>query len=280
MPSLPASTHVGRVGLNIAEPGSAADFYESVVGLHRLDGDNEQRLGVGEIPLIELAEAPNTPPRPTSAAGLFHLAIRVPDRASLADALGRFRQANALAGASDHHVSEALYGIDPENNGIEVYRDRPRDDWTHSPDGRVTMVTDPLALDDLAAIGTGAKRVPPGTDVGHVHLEVTDMAQARDFYVETLGFDVMASFPGALFVGAGGYHHHVGLNTWNRRNEPTSGRGLDFVEFVLPTAGDVDTVVTRLDAAGTSIDERDDHVRLTDPDGIELRLVAGRPAQS
>lgn len=274
MAALPDETHVGRVALDVENNDRVASVYEDAVGLHVLTrGDDRTVLGDGDVPLLELTTTPEQNPRPQDAAGLFHVAYRVPDRAALADALDRIRESGRMTGASDHLVSEALYLDDPENNGIEVYCDRPREAWDRPSEGTIRMDTLPLDLEDLATEGTGARTVPPGTDVGHVHLEVTDIDRSREFYVETLGFDVNWRMRDALFVSAGGYHHHVGMNTWNRRSAPASGRGLDWFELVFPDEATRAAAVDRLEAADRSVESLDGSVAVEDPDGIEVRLA-------
>ncbi|PSP75650.1 glyoxalase [Halobacteriales archaeon QS_1_68_20] len=285
METLPDETHVGGVVLSVADLDRVTSFYADVVGLavqHRT-GDRAV-LGAGSDELLELRAAPEAPARPPDAAGLYHLAVRFPTRAALAAALGRVREDWQLTGASDHGVSEALYLDDAEDNGVELYRDRPRERWERRPDGEVHFETRRLDLEDLAAAADssadvpsagdgGSAGAPPGTDVGHVHLEVTDLNRARAFYVDALGFDVTARVRGALFVSAGDYHHHLGLNTWQGRSSPASGRGLDRVEIALPDEGAVSAAAERLRSAGYSAERTADGVTAADPDGIEIRLV-------
>ncbi|WP_277543430.1 VOC family protein [Haloarcula laminariae] len=273
--ALPAETGVGRVALTVGDLDETVEFYESVVGLaaHETDGERAV-LGDGETPLLELIEDRSAPERARSAAGLFHTAFRVPSRAALGDALERLDDRWELSGASDHLVSEALYCRDPEGNGVEIYRDRPRSTWGETPDGGVQMATEPLDADAVRRAATGTDAVPAGTDVGHVHLEVTGLDAARAFYADALGLSVRASDGGALFLAAGGYHHHVGVNVWNGRSEPASGRGLDWVELRVPTESAVDAARDRLDRAGYAVEGTADGIRVPDPDGIDIRLAS------
>ena len=280
--ALPAETTVGRAALVVNDLDSASEFYRDVVGLavQRREGERTT-LGAGGDPLLELTEDPDAPERPARSAGLFHTAFRVPSRAALADALGRIEREWELTGASDHHVSEALYLDDPEGNGVEIYRDRPRGEWPTDGAGRVEMDTLPLDLDSLAAQGRGEPSAPPGTDVGHVHLEVSDVSAARRFYVDALGMNVRQEWgPSALFVAAGDYHHHVGLNAWNRRSDPISGCGLDWFELVLPDGASLAAARERFAAAGvettpTETGGADGPFEVRDPDGIPVRLRVG-----
>ncbi|MDZ7700973.1 MAG: VOC family protein [Halobacteriales archaeon] len=279
---LPAESHVGRVALRVGSIDRVRPFYEDVVGLPaEHDGD---RLVVGptpDEPLVILEEAPDAPERPREAAGLFHLAVRAPDRAALGDAVDRLRDAGeSLTGASDHLVSEALYLRDPEGNGVELYRDRPRAEWPEPEDGLVGMETLALDLEDLAAAGDGdhADRLPAGTDMGHVHLEVSDLGRAEAFYADALGLGIRDRYgASATFLAAGEYHHHVGINAWNGRSAPAGDhRGLAWWELAVPDAGALEAAVERLEAAGHDVEARSDGVALRDPDGMALRLVGRR----
>lgn len=277
--SLPATTRVGRVSLRVGDLDRMVEFYRDVVGLAvRHHGTETATLGAGDEPLLELSSAPDAPARGRDETGLFHAAFRVPTRHALADALKRVRDRWQLDGASDHLVSEALYFDDPEGNGVELYRDRPEDDWPFTDDGGVEMKTLPLDLDDLRATGSSGVdgTVPDETTVGHVHLEVSSLAAAERFYVDGLGLGVRTRYgEDAVFVAAGTYHHHVGLNTWNGRTAPPSGRGLAWFELVVPTAAVLDDATSRLDRAGADVIERDTGVMVSDPDGIDVRVRSG-----
>ncbi|HEY9458127.1 MAG TPA: VOC family protein, partial [Gaiella sp.] len=244
MGELPADTRLGAIRLRAGDIGLLRDFYERVIGLRAIASeDGVTALGAGDASLVELVSDPDAPPRPPRTTGLFHLALLVPARADLTRALRRvFENGWHLSGASDHLVSEALYLSDPEGNGIELYRDRPREEWPREGD-EIAMATLPLDLEDLLAepgAGDDAPAMPAGTVLGHVHLQVKDLDSAAAFWVDALGLDVTASlYPGALFVSAGGYHHHVGLNTWagvGAPRPPAGARGLDRFELVLPDA--------------------------------------------
>ncbi len=281
---LPASAGVGRVALRVGSLDRVAPFYRDVVGFDvDRDADGERaRLTAGGETLIILEADADAPERGDDEAGLFHLAVRVPDRAALSEALSRVRRGDAaLTGASDHLVSEALYLRDPAGNGVEVYYDRPREEWPWTDDGGVAMETLPLDLDDLSAASDadGSAGLPAGTDVGHVHLEVTDLPRAESFYVDALGTNLRARYgDDAAFVAAGDYHHHVGLNTWNGRRAPAGeSRGLAWFEVSLPDAETLDAVRRRLEERGYDVagDASSDGpaVAVADPDGIRVRLV-------
>lgn len=272
---LPESAHIGRVTLRVGDLDRIVEWYETVVGLavHRL-GEDRAVLGTGTEPLLTVVAAPSVPPRGGNETGLFHVAFRVPSRTALADALGRVRQQWQLDGTSDHLVSEALYLTDPEGNGVEVYCDRPRDAWPNADsDGAVGMETRPLDVESLPDRSHSETAVPTGTTVGHVHLESSALAAARAFYVDDLGLRVRDRFgESALFVAAGDYHHHVGLNTWNERTEPHTGRGLGGFELVVPDHA-LDAVRTRLDASGRTHTTTGDGIEVSDPDGIDIKVI-------
>jgi catechol 2,3-dioxygenase len=281
---IPPETHIGKVRLRVADIDDLTTFYERVIGLSAVERDGDvARLGPeGGEPLIELVSAPDAPAAPSFSTGLFHLAILVPDRAELARSLRRAAGAGwRLTGASDHLVSEALYLRDPEGNGVEVYRDRPRDQWNRD-NGELRMATLPLdlqsILDELGSGDEDANGMPATTTMGHVHLQVANIPAAEDFYNGALGLDVMVrSYPGALFLAAGGYHHHVGLNTWQSEGAPPppeGALGLDRYELVLPGAGEVDAAAERLGESGDPV-RADEGVLATDPSGNRVLLRAG-----
>ncbi len=272
--TIPGGTVPGTVTLTVTDLDGVGGFYRDTVGLPVQDREDGRMVLGPDRPLIVLREDRDIPDRPREAAGLFHTAVRVPDRGALADVLDRVEAAGALHGASDHGVSEALYLSDPEGNGIEVYRDRDREDWTETG-GMVAMPTERLDLDGLRPAAHGHDRVPDGTTVGHVHLEVTDLAASRAFYVDTLGFTVRQELGTALFVAAADYHHHIGMNTWNGRTAPVSGRGLDRFALHVPSRDAVTTLQERCIDAGMPVEPADEGFTVRDPDGITLHI---RPA--
>jgi catechol 2,3-dioxygenase len=272
------------VRLRVADLDNLTSFYERVVGLQTVErGADVTRLGAADgEPLIELVGAPDAAPAPSFSTGLFHLAILVPDRAELARSLQRVAGAGwRLTGASDHLVSEALYLQDPEGNGIEIYRDRPREEWRRNGD-ELAMATLPLDLEsvlgEIDASEGGAAGMPGGTTMGHVHLQVADIPAAERFYNRALGLDVMVrSYPGALFLAAGGYHHHLGLNTWQSQGAPPppeGSLGLDRYELVLPSAAERDSAADRLHDEGADPQRLDEGVLATDPSGNRVLLTA------
>jgi catechol 2,3-dioxygenase len=284
--ALPATAHVGSVALTVRDIDTSRRFYEQVLGLHAQDSaDGELLLGPpggSGGPLLELRGDPSAPPLNRRATGLFHFAMLVPGRPELAHALARIAQARwPLDGASDHLVSEALYLSDPDGNGIEIYRDRPRSDWPHQ-DGQLQMATLPLDLDDLLGELQGVAQVdraaPAASTMGHVHLQVSELQQIEAFYSEVLGFDVVVrSYPGALFVSAGGYHHHVGLNTWSSAGgspPPAGAVGLRWYEIRVGTEADLQALQDRLAAADVAVEDTPRGPLVRDPSGNGILLRA------
>ncbi|MDX1745342.1 MAG: VOC family protein [Halobacteriales archaeon] len=270
--TLPAETRIGRTALLVNDLDELTAFYRDVVGLTVVNRtETAAHLGAEEAELLVLAEEEQTLTRHRSAAGLYHNAFRVPTRAALGDALARVREHWQLGGASSHAVSEALYLTDPEGNGIEIYRDHPRDEWPMTSDGTVKIGTYPLDLGPIEAAATGESSVPAGTDVGHIHLEVTSLADFRDFYVDTLGFEVQTELPAATFVSAGGYHHHLGANTWHHRTKPIQGRGLQWFELIVPNSAALDSLRARLTVSEYDVID-DEGFSVTDADGVDVRL--------
>ncbi|HMI47097.1 MAG TPA: VOC family protein, partial [Gemmatimonadaceae bacterium] len=209
--------------------------------------------------------------------GLYHFAILLPDRASLGRFVAHLAAIGVHAGMSDHFVSEAVYLTDPDGLGIEVYADRPRDAWRYD-ERQLHMTTNALDVDDLirAAGDTRWTGMPAGTVLGHVHLYVDDIAKAEAFYHDALGFDkVVWSYPGALFMSAGGYHHHLGTNTWARGAPPATDADARLLEWevVVPTKRDAEEAARHVQTAGYPVKEENGEWVLTDPWGTSLRLV-------
>ncbi len=231
--------HIGKVILTVNDLKSVSNYYQQTIGLHRLSQDGETaQLGAGGKTLLELRAdraARRASPR---EAGLFHTAFLLPTRADLGAWLeSAINASTRLAGAADHLVSEAVYLTDPEGNGIEIYRDRPRMDWTIA-NGLIKMATDPLDSPGILASATKPwAGFPEGSTVGHVHLQAGDLAPAESFYSGELGFPVTCRFPGAVFYGDNGYHHHLATNIWNSRGAQARtypATGLAEVEIIAP----------------------------------------------
>jgi catechol 2,3-dioxygenase len=248
---------IGSVELRVRDIDRSRRFYTEAIGLEFV-GEDPVTLGAGGRPLVVLRGAEPGLPAPPGTTGLFHLAILHPSRTELAKALRRLAdRGGRLDGASDHAVSEALYLHDPDFNGIELYRDRPREDWPQGPDGGVGMVTLPLDVQALVAEAEPVDGDPvhPGTTMGHVHLRVSDLESSVAFYRDELGMNLRARYGDqAAFLAAGDYHHHIGLNTWHSLGggpPPPGSAGLE-----------------RFTIAASAAEGR----ALHDPDGIELAL--------
>ena len=293
---LPAQTRMSEVSLDVADLEAMTQFYSDVLLLERLDeADGTVRLGRGGRELVALRHRPDLPKGERRTAGLFHTALLHPDAETLATVLASvaMRHPELYTGSGDHLVSQAFYLDDPEGNGVELYVDRPRSEWTWH-NGQVAMNTlwlDPNAflaehLTDASReyLETAPDRRPAlaGTGaqvVGHVHLKVGQTARAKDFYVDALGFEVTAELPGALFVSAGGYHHHMAMNTWGTAGVGlrAPGLGLGRVAIEVPTIGDVLAAASRLRGRGleVALDAGPDAARLgvDDPWGNRVEVA-------
>ncbi len=278
---LPEQTRLGRVRLQVADLERSLLFYEQVLGL-RVITRNADSAALGphgdDNEIVELRQHRSARPVPQRGLlGLYHFAILLPDRRALGRFIAHLADLGAHAGMSDHAVSEAVYLTDPDGLGIEVYSDRPRDAWRYD-ERQIYMTTKHLNTDDLVRAAQGEKwtGMPRGTVLGHVHLYVDDIAKATAFYHEALGFDkVVWSYPGALFLSAGGYHHHLGTNTWAAnaaRATAEDARLLEW-EIIVPTAEDAERAAASLKAAGYEGVREGREWRTTDPWGTSLRLV-------
>ncbi|WP_159885723.1 VOC family protein [Paenibacillus puerhi] len=283
-PSLPYDLKLGPVKLKVSDLSRSLAFYREVVGLGLLQtGEGIVHLTAdGHTPLVileELADAQVTPRR--SVAGLYHFAILLPSRKDLGAALHNLIRAGIHIGQADHLVSEALYIADPDHNGIEIYCDRPRDTWRRDAQGNYIMATDPIDWDGLLALAQDVEweGLPPGTTMGHIHFHVQSLQKSKHFYCEVLGFDIAAdvSSRGALFVSAGGYHHHIGLNIWAGENAPlpaANATGLAYYTVAFPDSSSLQQALGRLRSEAVPISEKPDGFYAVDPSGITLRMVS------
>jgi catechol 2,3-dioxygenase len=279
---LPDALRLGPVRLQIRDLERSIAFYTRVLGLEArvVDGSavtlHAERE---EEPLIELvADAATRPVRAHSRLGLYHYAIVLPDRAALGRFLEHIVRTGTRIGASDHLVSEAIYLSDPDGLGIEVYADRPRSAWRWTG-GQLAMATEPLDTDAVIAAARGETwtAMPRGTRMGHVHLHVGDLDSASRFYHGALGFDrIVWGYPGALFLSAGGYHHHLGVNTWARGASPAGPDDARLLEWriVLPSPDDARAVADRLASQGFDAVRDGAGWIAADPWGTPLRLAA------
>jgi catechol 2,3-dioxygenase len=239
----------------------------------------------GEGVFLKLDSRGVTAPAAQGAVGLFHVAFRFPSRAALGDALARLAAAGYEVGAGDHLVSEALYIDDPDGNGVELYRDRPQEEWPAPRDGMIVpMATLPVDLESVLQEGSGRSAVgrgaPDGTGIGHVHLQVSNIDDTTDFYASGVGLDLIARLGNqAAFLSSNGYHHHIGANTWRSRNAgaPASNRaGLARAAFAVTDAGELESTRARLAVRGPEPGgEEGSSMIVSDPDGIELHFLLG-----
>ena len=270
------ATSIGELQLTVADLGRSIQFYQDRLGFRLLNRDKGQaRLGTGTHGLINLMEKPAARPRSQRGmTGLYHFAVLLPDRRSLARLLYQMAETEVqVQGAADHGVSEALYLSDPDGNGIELYRDRRRAEWPADDLGKLQMGTEELDVDDLIMeLKDGVlpwTGVPDNTVIGHVHLHVRDLQEAEQFYNRVLGFQVMQRYgSGALFVSAGGYHHHIGLNTWAGTGAPPPPpdvAGLVWFEVRLPDSAAFEALKGRLKEAGVASEDLNGGMLVKDP---------------
>lgn len=280
--ALDGAAHIGGVRLQVENLSRSLQFYRDLLGfveVGRHEGIATLGAPGGARPLVTLVEhAGARPVPPRRRLGLFHFAILLPTRAALAGALAHLRAHGVPLGMSDHLVSEALYLSDPDGLGIEIYADRPRSGWRRQG-GELAMATEPLDVQGiLREPGAGEWRgMPGGTTIGHMHLHVADIPAAERFYANVIGFDVVVrSYPGALFLSAGGYHHHLGTNTWAQGATPPPADEAQLIhwELVVPTPGELGAVRDRIRASGHGTeDDTADAFVARDPFGTALRVV-------
>ncbi|WCS28650.1 VOC family protein (plasmid) [Methylobacterium sp. NMS14P] len=273
-----APYRIGAVTLAVRDLDRLTRFYRDLLGLDiRSEADSAVRLGTGDATLLVLRHSPNARPRQPREAGLFHTAFLLPGRGDLGAWLRHAEEHGvALTGGADHLVSEAVYLDDPEGNGIEIYVDRPASAWQRAPDGTVVMRNERLDRAGLVAAATGPwSEMPAAARVGHIHLQVGDLDAAERFYASLLGFDVMCRYPGALFLGSGGYHHQLAGNVWNSRGAAVRSEGLTgLAEVALLVDGPtLASTRDRLREADVVLDEDGGALVVRDPWSIPVRLV-------
>jgi catechol 2,3-dioxygenase len=282
--STASEINLGPVSLVVGDLDSSLDFYVKCLGLRMkvLDAERVELRSSEQSsdPLLILRHGPKIDTAPADAAGLYHYALVVPNRSSLAATYLSLGKAGVIFdGHADHLVSEALYLTDPEGNGIEIYADRPRNEWKYDEDGKVQMGTEPLDIDSLLRELTGTPQegltaIPGETRVGHVHLKVTDLGRSIAFYQGMLGLDLMSYWGSAAFLSVGGYHHHIGMNTWESLGGPTRSKGWSGIEFFamkLPEKR-LSEISARLSESPFALSEDSGRLFVSDPDGIELLI--------
>jgi catechol 2,3-dioxygenase len=276
---MPEGIELGPMSLTVKDLTQALDFYQGVLGMKLLkERDSTVTLSFDEqnsgIELVENRQADN----PGGRTGLYHIALLVPTRTTLANTLKHLLEREyPLAGASDHGVSEALYLSDPDASGIEIYHDRQRQEWPVR-NGELRMDTRPLDVRSLLKEASGSwAGLDPLTVLGHVHLKVASIPEAENFYVNLLGFQLMQRYgPSASFVSAGGYHHHIGFNTWESSGAeppPEGAVGLRWFGLRLPDEASLDALANQLKENGQKVETQQGGMLVRDPsnNGILFR---------
>ena len=284
--ALAQDTAMGVVDLLVNNLDTMVGYYTDGIGLDVITtSGGTALLGRGQTPIMRLEQRNHLPQFDRGSAGLYHTAILFADQAGLAASVNQLAgyAPRTYTGAADHLVSEAFYFDDPEGNGVELYVDRPREQWTRTPGGGVQMASLPLDPNQFVLRHLDRSRTAdspaPEAGIGHVHLQVGNIETAKAFYVDTLGFDVMARFGSqALFVAAGGYHHHIGMNTWHSAGAGprAASLGLGQLTIELPNTDDLDALTGRLTTAGLPVRSEDRAIRFEDPwkTQIEVRAAA------
>ncbi|SDM43939.1 catechol 2,3-dioxygenase [Psychrobacillus sp. OK028] len=272
-------TFIELVELKVVDLQRSLEFYENIIGFKVLEqqADKIYLTADGKTALLSIEQPADILPTQQKTTGLYHFALLLPTRADLGAVLRHFAELNIRIGAGDHLVSEALYLNDPDGNGIEIYSDRPDTEWKWENEF-VEMAT--LQIDAQSILAEGANTewngLPTGTVMGHIHLHVSELAETQKFY-NALGFDVITpNYPGALFMGSGKYHHHIGLNTWAGVGAPPSPEnvvGLKAFSVVYPSNEALQTAVSKVKAFGTEIVEENGTFTVKDPSQNKIKLT-------
>lgn len=271
------ATYVGELSINVTDLEKALTFYHHVLGFSVLEQSVRKAVltADGKTALLTLEQPENVQPKQGRRTGLFHFAILLPTRSDLSSFLTHIIKQGAQLGASDHHVSEALYLSDPDGNGIEVYRDRPSSEWKWS-DGQVFMTTEPLDGDSLIAESTKEwNGMPSGTLIGHIHLHVSHLSNTEEFYIGGLGFTVVTTHSGALFTSTADYHHHIGLNVWNGEGAKAPAKssvGLNWYTLVFPDWDARQSAAERIEQIGAQVKREEDYYIVEDPAGNVIHM--------
>ncbi|WP_077324186.1 VOC family protein [Virgibacillus siamensis] len=273
------ATYVGEVNINVTDLERSIEFYQSVIGFDVLEKTENKAVLTADhnTALLTLEQPDDAMRKEIRTTGLYHFAILLPSRADLSAFLRHIARAGIQIGAADHYVSEALYLSDPDGNGIEVYRDRSSSEWTWT-ENEVSMGTDPLDGESLLAESKDEWHgLPDDTVMGHIHLHVADLEAVKPFYMDALGFQIVTTYPGALFISTGDYHHHIGLNIWNGQGAPApseNSAGLNWFTLVYPDRETREEVVKCLENIGADVKKDDNDYITKDPSGNRIRLVA------
>ncbi|MFG6116117.1 VOC family protein [Halobacillus sp. MO56] len=274
-------TFVKHVTIKVQNLERSLDYYQEVIGFKVLEQTNNRAklTADGKTCILSLEQPENAIAKQRGTAGLYHFALLVPRRSDLANIVHHFIKKGIRIGSSDHLVSEALYLNDPDGNGIEIYVDRDPSVWKWK-NGEVAMTVDPLDFEDLLQEGDSEepwKGMPAGTVMGHIHLHVSHLEEAEEFYTKGLGFEVVNRFGGqALFISSGNYHHHIGLNTWAGVGAPEPAKnsaGLESYTIILPDEEYRNNVIASLERVGASVTEENDIVTTKDPSGNCIHLA-------
>ncbi|WP_342566934.1 VOC family protein [Psychrobacillus sp. FSL K6-4046] len=272
------STYVELVELKVTDLEQSLKFYEEVIGFKVLDRQASKiwLTADGKTALLSIEQPENVVLKQPKTTGLYHFALLLPSREDLGAVLRFFAESGIRIGAGDHLVSEALYLNDPDGNGIEIYSDRPESDWNWEKD---SVAMDTLAIDAQAILAAGANTewngLPKGTVMGHIHLQVADIEEAREFY-ELMGFEVVTPYPGALFMSTGKYHHHIGLNTWAGAGaQPASENmtGLEAFNIIYPSIEERETAVKNLREQNISVLEENEIFYTKDPSENKIKMA-------
>ncbi len=274
---------IGAAGLVVRDLEREIAFYREVIGLGVVDRSaTSARLGVGGVTLVSMEQRPEAIPDDRRRAGLYHIAFLMPERADLARWVRHVaHQSTPIVGMSDHAVSEAIYLDDPEGNGVEVYADRPRQEWQWNGD-LVTITTDPLDLDGLVAHGdsNAYDAAPEAMRIGHVHLRVGDVGRAEAFYRDAIGLDVTRRRTGASFLSSGRYHHHVAVNVWHSAGAGPRGDNEAGLAWFAMETGDpaaLPAIAEMLTKAGSPVTSVPGGISTRDPFGNRIHLLAPSP---
>jgi len=272
------NTYVTNVEIKVSDLQRSLNYYQEVIGFKVLQQESHKATltADGKTALLTIVQPETVEEKTRFTTGLYHFALLLPSRRDLANVISHFHKNGVYFGASDHDVSEALYLSDPDKNGIEIYADRPEDKWTwHS--NQVHMVTEPLNIQSILAEGNDTwSGLPTGTVMGHIHLSVSNLTEAEEFYTKGLGFDIVTRYgTQALFISTGRYHHHIGLNTWYSENAPKLGEhqvGLKTFSLRLDNEQQVATMKENLRAIDAPVTDIAGGFQTEDPAGNKILL--------